>query len=164
MWRADRIPRCCGRSIHTWCLFTSHLCYPSWACCRWIHAWHPAMPMFFFADSVREVLITHSLLQGCHSLPDWQNCERKMLWHKGNFNLWDFADRKKKKNSMWHLLGNIFIFSAGYSVGFFCLIFKAAGAVIDGLILAAAAGQVFMHAWDESLRLRGLEGRMRVGV
>lgn len=64
MWPPDRIPRCCGRSIHTWCLFTSHLCYPSWACCRWIHAWHPAMPMFFFADSVREVLITQSLLQG----------------------------------------------------------------------------------------------------
>lgn len=36
--------------------------------------------------------------------------------------------------------------------------------MIDGLILAAAADQVFMHAWDESLRLRGLEGRMRAGV
>lgn len=65
------------------------------------------------------------------------------------------------------MLGNIFIFSAGYSIGFFgvfCLIFKAAGAVIDGLILAAAADQVFLHAWDESLRLRGLEGQMRAGV
>lgn len=36
--------------------------------------------------------------------------------------------------------------------------------MIDGLILAAAADQVFMHAWDESPCLRGLEGWMRVGV
>lgn len=101
MWPPDRIPRCCGRSIHTWCLFTSHLCYPSWACCRWIHAWHPAMPMFFFADSVREVLITQSLLQGGHLLPDWQNCEMEMLWHKGNFNLWDFTEKNLQCDICW---------------------------------------------------------------
>lgn len=38
-----------------WCL--SRLRCPSWACCRWSHAWHPVMPMFFsLADSIQRLL------------------------------------------------------------------------------------------------------------